>query len=344
MTAHNSVTRAAPGAFGVLHSKLSRERTPPNLVRIARMLWRMLTNIHLHREVLRLVKLQPLDDVVESNPKFAVKYLATRYLMRGFTVAERGTCFLHHYETLRNTCPLPALRQILHWELGLYRTFEEGKCIDVTLGRSRPSDNEGELSLFLKIDGEVILTLSFTIVPGRVVKSEQADVLLISQLQGTLGCDRRQMKLATKAMEGVRPRGLLLAALEGVAVALGIREIAAVNATSQIAYCEEYAASFMHGYDDFFAEMGFVKSVGAIFLSPVPIREKPLSCIKHGHRLLVKKRRAFREKIRQACTESFLRNASQSVGATEEVKANARSESYRRESSPDLPLSRRILG
>ena len=79
--------------------------------------------------------------------------------------------------------------------------------------------------------------------PGWVVKSEAAEVLLITRLQGTRGC-RPEIRLVRKAFHEFSPRKLLLAALQGIADAFGIGELEAVCATNQKFYRKEYADLF----------------------------------------------------------------------------------------------------
>lgn len=280
------------------------------MILFAGVVWRGLTNFRTHLEILQLLKLPPFDEMFRNNPRFAFKYLTHDYLVRGFTVTQRATCFLHHYRRLRGVLPARLLRQTLHWDVTLHEFFEDSNRFALTLGLSRPFDKEGELSINLKVRGDIVFTLSFTIVPGWVVKSGASEILLITRLQGTPGC-YAPIKLATKASHQVGPSALLLAALQGIAVALGIREIAAVDAANQSSYSEDFAACFKSAYDDFFAELVMTKTADGFFSSSVPIQDKPLAVIKQGHKLRTKEKRAFKQQIESSCTDFFLRVADQ---------------------------------
>jgi len=172
------------------------------------------------------------------------------------------------------------------------------------MGLSRPSYKEGELSLRLRVNGEIVFILSFTIVPGWVVKSQAAEILLISRLQGVKGA-YPQISLATRTLHDVAPCALLFSALKGVADAFGISEIAAVSADRQSYYREDSAAAFQEAYDGFFAELGIPKSATGFFNIPVPLDAKPLSLIKHGHKLRTKAKRAFKQQIQLVCASFF---------------------------------------
>jgi uncharacterized protein VirK/YbjX len=199
------------------------------------------------------------------------------------------------------------LHQILYWDFEFRTVFEEGSRLALSIGTSRPFDNEGELSLLLKMDGEIFFTLSFTIVPGWIVKSKATEVLLISRLQGVPGYSPEQTRLAIKTMHEVRPRALLLSALEGVAIALGIQEIVSVSAGKHIDYCEDLDTIFRNSYDAFFSELGLVSSDEGFFTLTVPIEEKPLSLIKQGHKIRTRKKRAFRKQVQMACSDGILK-------------------------------------
>jgi uncharacterized protein VirK/YbjX len=276
---------------------------------IAGEFWKILTNIGKHREILRLLKLRPFDEIVQNNPGFAFKYTVPNYLARGLTVTERVSCFLHHYRRMHATLPENVLRHILRQGVTLYVVSNGVNSVSVTMGMPEQIGRlEGELSLDLQVDGKDIFNLSFIIIPGWVVKSEVAEVLLVTRLQGTKGC-KTQINLARKTLHDYSQRTLLLAALQGIADALGIGEIEAVCATNQRCYEGKYAAYLESCYDDFFAEVGMVKTAG-FYSSPVPIEGKPLASIR------ARKRRALRQQIRSACASFLLGLADRAADPT----------------------------
>ena len=142
----------------------------------AGLFWRAILNARTHRELTRLLRFPPFADAVQNNPKFGLKYLTEHYLVKGFTVAERAACFRHHYSRLHSALPDRLLRQILQWSFALHEFTEGAHRFTVAMGTSRPCDKEGEMSLVLLVNGEIIYTLSFTLVPGWVVKSTRTEV------------------------------------------------------------------------------------------------------------------------------------------------------------------------
>jgi uncharacterized protein VirK/YbjX len=288
---------------------LARQKGSWSLASIVVEFWRFLTHIGWHREVFRLLKLRPFDEIAQNNPAFAFKYVVPIYLARSFTVTERASCFLRHYRRLYTALPENTLRQILQGSVTLYEIAEGGNRFALTMGLPGERGHlEGELSLDLRVDGKNVFNLSFTIVPGWVVKSEVAEILLITRLQGTLGA-RSQIRLARKAFHEFFPGKLLLAALQGIADAFGISELEAVCATNQAYYSKKSAAIFQSAYDDFLAKVGMVKTAGGFYSSPIPIEGRLLASFKGRNRSRARKRRAIRQQIQSACAALLLEQA-----------------------------------
>ncbi len=278
---------------------------PQAVVAQSGVLWRGFTHARTHRELLRfLLRLPPYAELVFSSQSFACKYLTQNYLVRGFTVDERAACFRHHYNRLHKALPDSLLRRTLQEDVTILEIPEDANRFILTMGMSRPSYKEGELSLHLRVDGNIVFVLSFNLVPGWVVGSQAAEILLITRLQGVKGAFSH-ISNATKTLHDVAPDALLFAALQGVANAFGINEIVAVSATRQCYFTQDAAAVFKEAYDDFFAGLGIPKDAAGFFRIPLPLQEKPLALIKHGHKLRTREKRAFKQQIQSACAGFF---------------------------------------
>ena len=270
-------------------------------------LWNGVTHIGTHREVIRLiVKYPELTEIALNSSGFAAKYLTPDYLVRGLTVAERASCFLHHYKKLHSILSADLFSRILREDIPIYEIREGINRFTVTVGLSRPYDEEGELSLLLQMNNEIIFVLAFTIVPGGVVRSPAAETLLITRLQGVKGASSK-ISDATRAMQDVAPRAMLFAALQGIAATFGIAEISAIPGVRQTSYLRQCAASFKEAYDDFFVELGMSSRDAGFYYASLPHQAKPLASIKHGHKLRTKKKRAFKQQVQLSCA-SFFRN------------------------------------
>jgi len=276
-----------------------RQRRPWLLAGIS---WRTLTHLRIHKQVEEFLKLPPFVDTVQDNPKFAFKYLTESYLIKELPIADRAACFLHHYKRLYETLPDRLLRQVLHWGIDLYDFCEEGIRFTVKWGSSRPFGKEGEMSLLLLADGEILFTISFTFVPGSVVSSKQKEVILISRIQGTPGWPMDKIRPAQRALHKLRFGAVLLSGLEGLASAFNIREIASVVAIRQISYTESYGDRFKHAYDDFFTDLGMTRTDSGYFSIPLPLEEKAIEEVK-DHKARARARRELKKKVSLACAE-----------------------------------------
>lgn len=240
-------------------------------------------------------------------PRLPFKYLEDNYLVHGLPLEERAACLLHHYRRLLRTVPHGFLRRLPECDTVLYEMRDEDACYAVTISLPGLFQDEGELSLKLQVDGAEIFVLSFTVVPGRVVRSAGAEVLLITRLQGVPG-GFGQIHRVTRAMHNVGPAALLVAALQGIAEAWGIREMAGICARNHRSYEDTCAARLTGVYDDFFRELGAIRNEAEFFVSPLPLPQKPLSQVKAGHKLRTREKRAFKQEI-----------AEQVVGALQEL-------------------------
>lgn len=302
MAQEDASTVAVRGLLGPI-SSLARERKTWSPRLLPGVLWRAATNLGTIQKVRQLLKLGPFAGVALYNPRFGLKYLAHDYLARSFDVSTRASCFLHHHKRVHAALPDQFLRDILCGEVPVYAVSELGLSFVVTIGSSQPSDcdKEGELSIRLSVENEVVYVISFTIVPGWVVNSPAEEVILISRIQGLPG-SYPKIRLATKTFHEVAPGAMLLAVLQGLAIALGVGQIAGVSARNQPSYCDEMRESFESAYDKFYGELGIGSNGAGFFLASIPIAEKPLSCIKRGHKLRTKEKRSFKKEIMTECT------------------------------------------
>jgi len=279
---------------------LTRSKTFWEPAKLGGVLWRAVIHPLRFMQVRSLVQQPLLAEVAQVNPRFAYKYLTREYLLLGINTEARAASFLHHYKRLLAAIPEKPLRRMLLSDLPLFETAHDGRSVRITLGMSRPYDKEGELSLNLEVDREIVFRLSFTLVPGRVVRSRADEVLLITRLQGVKAAFP-QIQLATRAMHQVAPRTILLAAAQGVAAAFGVSEVVAVNAARQSSYKPELTAIYTKAYDYFFTERGLCVAADGLYTGSMPIPARPLALIQPANRRRTRRKRAFRQHVQLAC-------------------------------------------
>jgi len=258
----------------------------------------MARNIPTQLRVFRVLSRPSYRQLTKVNPRFPLKYSGLHYLARGLTLKQQAECFIHHYRRLPDVLPEDVLAQVLLEEFLLDEIREGEDSFAVTLALSRPWDDEGELSLNFKVNGNVVFILSFTIVPGSVVQSESQEVVLVSRLQGVKGYFD-EIQRATRSMCDVAPPALLFSALCGVAEAFGIKAMAGITGTMkpEFHFYEGEAAHIQQAYDGFFTELGAIKGRADFYLGTMPPQEKPMTSIKQGHKIRTRKKRAFKREL-----------------------------------------------
>jgi uncharacterized protein VirK/YbjX len=275
---------------------LARKRYYWSPARMLRILWGFSTNIPPHIAIFRLMRSRDYARFFKSNPRLPFRCLIRDYLANGLSNSERTACLLHHYMRLKSGMSAELLERILFQRVTVLETEEDDLHCEISLSFSRPFEKEGELSFNLHVDGAIVFVLSFSIVPGWVIKSDSKEVLLISRLQGMKDY-YPQIRKATKALSDVAPAALLLAALDGFGRFLGIRRMASVSAARQSSYTEELSIFYKNAYDDFFSDIGLSCNTSGFFLSSLPIEEKPMTSIKRGHKLRTRKKRQFKSEL-----------------------------------------------
>jgi uncharacterized protein VirK/YbjX len=261
-------------------------------------------------ELLRIFSLPAFRTLVLLDPIFPVRHLSRDFLFRGLSTNERTASILHHYRFLKSRIPNRILHQFGHWEIPVIEDRKNGRAFTVTLGL--PPKNalwEGESLLQLKADGAPVYQLQFTIVPGWVLQTEPRDVVFVQRLQGMKGCFQ-EIGAATKAFGDVAPPLLLLTALQGIATAWGISEMACISASSQYSSRfhkdERSSALYRQAYDDFFLKLGARRITADFFSLSLPFGEKPIELISNGHKARTRRKRAIRHEIANRASQTIL--------------------------------------
>jgi uncharacterized protein VirK/YbjX len=264
---------------------------------------RLLLNIPLHMRVMRALAAPEVRIVKDRDPKVAFKYL-THYLARGLSRSERAEMLIGHYACLARRLNGDFLTRVCEDPLVLWEEKIEDDVFRIRLGFSTVTHAEGDLSLVFEANALSVYQLSFTIGPGSVFGLLAPLVACVARIQGK-GKGFQHIRHATKACRDVAPPLLLLAALQGVALALEITDVVGVDAGNQLSLDmgdRSDGAQAPSVYNEFWLAQGASTIVRGMFHLPVPLPEKPLSQVKQGHR----RRAAQRQEFRRAVTEQAL--------------------------------------
>lgn len=254
------------------------------------------------------VMAQPgLAGLVWRRPRLLFKYLHGGYLAFGFDSACRLAILTHHYAFLARACQAAFLRTELARGLVLWRLPLEPLAARITLVFSA-HDLEGELMLAFWLGEDWIYTASLTLAHGGVTGAGDAPAFLITGLQGAAG-RLALIRQATRACIEVAPPYLLLAAVKGIAAALGIERILAVGNSRQLA---KAAGKAMFDYDRFWTSAGGVPIGDSLYQLPAAMPAPPAPSASEGLSREGRKRQ-LRRAIAEAAASRLRRGMSASA-------------------------------
>ena len=221
--------------------------------------------------------------VVERCPNAAQMY-KWYYISNSFSRRDRLLSMINHYWFVDKHFKPYFMISIMEGEILLWEEVKDTNRYSISLAYDMHC-SEGDLSLIYKLNGELLYTLAFAFIPGRIVSMSAAQVLFISRIQG--GCNYDLIRSSIKAFDGIRPAVMLLAVARAIAAALGITSIAGVRTKHQIAFACRICTfqEEVFNYDQFWTEIGGQRpNNGQVFSVPITPCHIPLSDRKREHR------------------------------------------------------------
>jgi uncharacterized protein len=239
----------------------------------------------------RLMAAQPRTD--------ALFFISHRhFLSRGFGTAERIACVLDHFRFEQARLSAHLLRA-LHGDGLLLWSHACGH--EIRLRTNADTRHEGPLSLLLCSGAKTLHQLSFAWVDAARLGRDagQGPVLFATRSQSQ-PADSPGLASFRSDFPQNSPAYFGLAALSGLAAALGQARIVGVRDACQIAYEACHAAGFRRSYDDFWLGFG-ARPMGAHgFEMPVPAAVVPLEQLKARHRARARQRREHWRQVAEA--------------------------------------------
>lgn len=244
------------------------------------------------REVLaQLFAIPAFGRLMAARPEAdALFFISHRhFLSRDFDADQRLACVLDHFR-FEQAHFAPALLASLHGD-GL-PLWQQPAGYEIRLRANADTRHEGPLSLVLGRRGETLHELSFAWVEaGRLGPDAGRGPVLFATRNQSLPSDAPALARFRADLPQNSPAYFVLAALNGVAAALGQARIVGVRDSCQIAYETGRAASFRRSYDDFWLGFGG-RPLGRHGLEmPVPASVPPLALLKAKHRARARQRR-----------------------------------------------------
>jgi len=284
-----------------------RDTLPGSLLRAARSL-RVLYYLREHAAMCRLAVVR--EHIARAAPHEVFHHLTHRgYLVRGLTARRRVQCALFHYrfdDTTFDTVWKHAVYRA--GGLRLWQREANGSTFFIRLEMAVRHDAEGDLTIAMVADDKVLHRLSFSWIDGAAFGLADSVATLPSPLPLPF-IARNQGRwidsdAAFAAFELAFPNNsasyFCFAALQGVAKALGMDRVLAVNSTAHIAWSAAVAHHFANAYDQFWTVLGGVAHDASCFAITLPFHVKPLALMPSRHR----KRAALRRANWQAIGDS----------------------------------------
>jgi uncharacterized protein VirK/YbjX len=243
-------------------------------------------------EIFRVMIQRNTIALTMRHPSLLFKYRRD-YLAKSFNRASRRQILTFHYKYMADVINDGFYEQLFNGNPCLWQKTIDKELVAISLGFNPKYSSEGDVSLILEKDLVSLYELSFTIVPGALIGAETPEALLVARMQG-----RRRLfeaiKHTTKICQDVAPPYLLMAAVQGVANALGIKIVAGVPTDDQL------SRKLMFNYDALWETFLATKTVRNFYVILIPFSHKPLEQINSAHRRRTRSKREFRNQITES--------------------------------------------
>ena len=187
------------------------------------------------------------------------------YISRKFSFAQRASLLLDHYALAFNKLPQSVFTGVIcgkRFTISHLNSHSSTEGYLVTIERANELGREGELCLSLRKEAtdEAIYRLVFSL--GQ--HSSQPSIY-IGCLIGPRDYEAKiQIRDATKALHGIRPKNLLMEALFEFASQLGIDKILGISSTERVGQ----GRAVKSNYDSFWNELGGVSDGSGFYQLP----------------------------------------------------------------------------
>lgn len=214
------------------------------------------------------------------------------YLMQGLSSRQRVQCVLAHYRFEETTFDA-AYKAAVYTAGGLtlWQHASGEHSFLIRLEMASRMNAEGDLTLALVADGEVLHRLSYSWVEGRIVGVPAPLVPFVARNQGRWTDSAEAFDAFEECFPNNSPSFFCFAAMQGLAQAVGMDEVVAVKCRAHIAYDPDQIKHFANAYDGFWKILGGVELPGDTWLVALPFYLKPLADMPSKHRKRAAQRR-----------------------------------------------------
>jgi uncharacterized protein VirK/YbjX len=229
--------------------------------------------------------------LLEARGAAAFSFLTSRhFLSRSLSLRQRIDCALHHYAYEQATFSPSYVASVYHdagLELWCDRSTDHVFSIRLMLG----NDNlfEGCLSVAAFVDDQRVCAMSFSYVDAEIFARPSGPMLFVTRKQSGRHAEHQQ--LFARAFKHSSPPYFCFAALAGVALANGAREIAAIKYEAHPTYSPDNAEALKKSYDEFWKIFQATELDEKSYRISVPFEVRDLAQVSATHRRRARGRR-----------------------------------------------------
>lgn len=208
------------------------------------------------------------------------------YLIKGLSPRQRVQAVLSHYRFEETTFNEGYLDAVYGQRcLPLWQHEADGSTFTIQLEMASRSNAEGDLTIALVADGKCLHRLSFSWLEGGMVGADMPVVPFVARNQGRWIDSGAAFDAFERVFPNNSPSFFCFAAMQGIALALGMDKVVAIRSEAHIAYDPDPEKHFANAYDGFWKILGGEDMPGRDgYLIALPFYVKPLSEMPSKHR------------------------------------------------------------
>ncbi|MDE2401957.1 MAG: DUF535 family protein [Burkholderiales bacterium] len=254
-----------------------------------------------HWQVVRAIGGAHTKGILKTFPRVVNRYTLP-YLSMDFNRLERHQMLKGHYDFLNTALDASFFQRVLAGSMTLWQRELDARSFSIEVSGPCLS-REGDLTLVFKMDGRWLYRIAFSLIESALLKLEtppgspaSKHLIYVGQVQGCPG-DFDRIRQATGTCGDVAPVDMLIAALEGLADALGITIVAGVALENCLSYQKMLKINSTFSYTHFWEKHHGIRTERGHYILPVPLLEKPINLIKANHRKRTLLKRDFKQSI-----------------------------------------------
>ncbi len=214
------------------------------------------------------------------------------YLASGLSTTEKVDLITSHYLSLLRHFSGSSIEAMYLCKLVVAIPSLAALGAEVDLRYDRHMEKEGELTLWLSLDGATLFSATFVLHPRA---------LYIGSMQGGKA-PQEELRRFTKLTHGVRPHNFVIFLIRMIAGLYGLPTLMAVNNQSHVYQAKKHTQDRIRfDYDAFWLENGGKPDAARFFTLPAQWPRKDLAEVAANKRALYRRRYEFLD----ACAREF---------------------------------------